>query len=165
AAMRQRRMEHLQENMASTSAGEIDRRAAVLRWWNYADPPLQSASDGCDTVGAVARDVDGHFAVAASTGGVAPGLLGRVGDTPLIGAGYYAGKAGAVAVTGTGEDIIPLLLAHTVYGWIAGGMAMQEALHAGVAQLPAGSDIGIIAVSRTESGHHSNRAMPTSDGH
>jgi beta-aspartyl-peptidase (threonine type) len=164
AEILQRRMDHLKAALQADSPKETAKRAAILRDWNYAGQPVPGASDGCDTVGAVARDADGHFAVAASTGGVAPALLGRVGDTPLIGAGYYAGKDGAVAVTGTGEDIIPLLLAHTVYQWIAGGMPLQEALERGVAQLPEGSDIGLIAVSRTESGHHSNRAMPTSNG-
>jgi beta-aspartyl-peptidase (threonine type) len=164
AEILQRRMDHLEAALQADSPKETAKRAAILRDWNYAGQPVPGASDGCDTVGAVARDADGHFAVAASTGGVAPALLGRVGDTPLIGAGYYAGKDGAVAVTGTGEDIIPLLLAHTVYQWIAGGMPLQEALERGVAQLPEGSDIGLIAVSRTESGHHSNRAMPTSNG-
>jgi hypothetical protein len=43
-------------------------------------------------------------------------------------------------------------------------MPLQQALERGVALLPEGSDVGIIAVSRTEQGHHSNRAMPTSNG-
>jgi beta-aspartyl-peptidase (threonine type) len=164
AALAQRRKAHLAEAMKAAGPQDTARRDAVLRLWNYPGQPVAGASTGCDTVGAVARDADGHFAVAASTGGVAPALLGRVGDTPLIGAGFYAGSDGAVAVTGTGEDIIPLLLAHTVYGWIAGGMPLQQALERGVALLPEGSDVGIIAVSRTEQGHHSNRAMPTSKG-
>lgn len=163
-AIRQRRIENLNKALEAYSPHETAKREAVLRLWNYASPPVPIATDGCDTVGAVARDSAGHFAVAASTGGVAPALFGRVGDTPLIGAGFYAGRDGAVAVTGTGEDIIPLLLAHTVYRWLAGGMPLQQALERGVELLPAGSDIGIIAVSRTESGHLSNRAMPTSNG-
>lgn len=161
SALAQQRLAQLEQ----ASAQDRDKRAAVLRLWNYPAPPAQQAhAAGCDTVGAVARDAAGHFAVAASTGGVVPALLGRVGDTPLIGAGFYAGSEGAVAVTGTGEDIIPLLLAHAVYGWIAGGIPLQQALERGVEQLPEGSDIGIIAVSRTEAGHHSNRAMPVSNG-
>jgi L-asparaginase/beta-aspartyl-peptidase (threonine type) len=163
-AIRQRRIDSLNKALKKSSSDETARREAVLRYWNYPGPPVPIATGGCDTVGAVARDAAGHFAVAASTGGVAPALFGRVGDTPLIGAGFFAGRDGAVAVTGTGEDIIPLLLAHTVYQWIAGGMPLQQALERGVELLPAGSDIGIIAVNRTESGHHSNRAMPTSNG-
>ncbi len=60
-----------------------------------------------DTVGAVAMDRAGHLAAGASTGGVAVMLPGRVGDTPLIGAGVYADNtAGAIAMTGLGESII-----------------------------------------------------------
>ncbi|MGP0593321.1 isoaspartyl peptidase/L-asparaginase family protein [Nitrospira sp. T9] len=60
-----------------------------------------------DTVGAVALDCAGHLAAGASTGGVAVMLPGRVGDTPLIGAGVYADDtAGAISMTGLGESII-----------------------------------------------------------
>jgi len=60
-----------------------------------------------DTVGAVAIDRAGHLAAGASTGGVAIMLPGRVGDTPLIGAGVYADNtAGAISMTGLGETII-----------------------------------------------------------
>lgn len=60
-----------------------------------------------DTVGAVALDRTGHLAAGASTGGVAVMLPGRVGDTPLIGAGVYADDtAGAISMTGLGESII-----------------------------------------------------------
>lgn len=159
-----RRCATLAANLGAASGQDAARRDAILRLWNYPSAPVPGMRRGCDTVGAVARDADGHFAVAASTGGVSPSMFGRVGDTPLIGAGFYAGSAGAVAVTGTGEDIIPLLLAYTVYGWIDGGMDLDGALRRGVDQLPAGSDIGIIAISRSASGQHSNRAMPTSNG-
>lgn len=60
-----------------------------------------------DTVGAVALDRAGHLAAGASTGGVSVMLPGRVGDTPLIGAGVYADDtAGAISMTGLGETII-----------------------------------------------------------
>jgi len=60
-----------------------------------------------DTVGAVAIDGAGHLAAGASTGGVTVMLPGRVGDTPLIGAGVYAdNSAGAISMTGLGESII-----------------------------------------------------------
>jgi len=62
---------------------------------------------GHETVGAVARDESGTFAAGASTGGISAMLPGRVGDTPLIGAGIYAdNEAGAVSMTGLGETII-----------------------------------------------------------
>ncbi len=67
------------------------------------------------TVGAVAIDGDGNVASGASTGGLRLMLPGRVGDTPVIGAGVYADNAlGAVACTGTGEDIIRLSMAKEI---------------------------------------------------
>lgn len=70
---------------------------------------------GLETVGAVALDRTGSLAAGASTGGIARMLPGRVGDTPLIGAGVYADdEAGAVSMTGIGEGIIRLAMAKTI---------------------------------------------------
>lgn len=66
------------------------------------------------TVGAVARDADGHLAAATSTGGMVNKLAGRVGDSPLIGAGTYADDtAAACSTTGHGEAMIRVCLAKT----------------------------------------------------
>ena len=130
------------------------------RFWNYKTPLQLPAGKACDTVGAVVRDAQGHFAVACSTGGSAPSLLGRVGDSPIIGSGFYAGPEGAVAATGIGEHIVRHLLAHTVYGWIADGMPLQQALQRGVDLFAPDVDIGLIAVSRLDAGTCSNHDMP-----
>lgn len=66
------------------------------------------------TVGAVALDGKGNLAAGSSTGGVAFMLPGRVGDTPIVGAGVYADENGAVSCTGRGEDIIRLALAKEI---------------------------------------------------
>ena len=77
------------------------------------------AGDGFDdevkygTVGAVAVDLEGHVAVATSTGGLTGKRWGRVGDSPLIGAGTYADdRAAAVSATGSGEYFIRAVAAH-----------------------------------------------------
>jgi len=64
-----------------------------------------------DTVGAVARDRSGQLAVACSTGGLAGKLPGRVGDTPILGAGLFVSRWGGAAATGHGEQIMRRLLA------------------------------------------------------
>jgi beta-aspartyl-peptidase (threonine type) len=65
------------------------------------------------TVGAVARDAEGHVAAATSTGGLTAKRWGRIGDSPLIGAGTYADdRAAAISCTGSGEHYIRLGLAH-----------------------------------------------------
>lgn len=68
-----------------------------------------------DTVGAVAMDKNGDLAAATSTGGTARKLRGRVGDSPIVGAGAYADNTlGAVSTTGWGESIMKVLLAKTL---------------------------------------------------
>ena len=79
-----------------------------------------------DTVGAVAKDGSGHFAVASSTGGASPMMLGRVGDTAIVGLGFYAGPVAAIAATGIGEEIIRRMLAKTVYDLIHEGKGARR---------------------------------------
>ena len=68
-----------------------------------------------DTVGAVAMDRSGHIAAGTSTGGPPGKYPGRVGDSPLIGAGVYADNAtGGVSASGMGEQIMKVALAKTV---------------------------------------------------
>lgn len=67
------------------------------------------------TVGAVALDCHGHVAAATSTGGITGKRFGRVGDSPIIGAGCYASdRACAVSCTGDGEYFIRMVMAHAV---------------------------------------------------
>jgi beta-aspartyl-peptidase (threonine type) len=74
------------------------------------------------TVGAVARDAQGHLAAATSTGGMVMKHPGRVGDTPIIGCGTYADdRLAAVSCTGHGERIIQLTLARHTADLVARG--------------------------------------------
>ena len=66
------------------------------------------------TVGAVAVDASGNLAAATSTGGVTNKRVGRVGDSPLIGAGCYANGTAAVSCTGSGEMFMRLLVAYDI---------------------------------------------------
>lgn len=67
------------------------------------------------TVGAVARDADGHLAAATSTGGVTGKRWGRIGDTPVVGAGTWADDRGcAVSCTGAGEYFLRAGVAHEI---------------------------------------------------
>jgi L-asparaginase/beta-aspartyl-peptidase (threonine type) len=160
ARQREEHRKILQELAGSVPAMPgVDNRL-FERFWNYKSPLQLPAGAACDTVGAVVRDAEGHFAVAGSTGGSAPSLLGRIGDTPVIGSGFFAGPHGAVAATGIGEHIMRTMLAHTVYTWIAGGMPLREALQRGVDLVDKDVDIGLIAVSRDDAGSCSNKDMP-----
>jgi beta-aspartyl-peptidase (threonine type) len=71
------------------------------------------------TVGAVACDKQGRLAAATSTGGIVNKHVGRVGDSPIIGAGVFADNAScAVSSTGYGEDFMRTVLAKTIAGYI-----------------------------------------------
>ena len=75
----------------------------------------------------MARHADGTFAVANSTGGTTLMLHGRVGDSPIYGAGLYAGPRGGVAATGQGEEIVKRLLCYRIYERMAAGASPEEA--------------------------------------
>jgi beta-aspartyl-peptidase (threonine type) len=76
-------------------------------------PPLDE-KDKLGTVGAVALDARGDLAAATSTGGMTNKLAGRVGDSPIIGAGCYADRTAAVSCTGDGEYFMRLTVARDV---------------------------------------------------
>ncbi len=89
-----------------------------------------------DTVGAIAVDRDGNFAVANSTGGTPNKWPGRVGDSPLIGCGVYADNdVGAAAATGSGEDLMRIVISKTACDLMAKGMTAQSAADAVITQL------------------------------
>ena len=89
------------------------------------------------TIGAVAVDVAGHVAAATSTGGITAKRWGRVGDSPLIGAGTYADdRSAAVSATGSGEYFIRAVAAHQLAERVRlGGQSLQEALDAVLADI------------------------------
>ena len=102
------------------------------------------------TVGAVALDARGHVAAATSTGGMTGKRWGRIGDSPIIGAGTYADDRGcAVSGTGWGEYFIRIGVAHEICARMRmNGTAPQEAADAVMAEVKAlGGDGGVIVVT------------------
>ena len=83
------------------------------------------------TVGAVALDAHGHVAAATSTGGMTGKRWGRIGDSPIIGAGTYADdRACAVSATGHGEAFIRVAVAHDIAARVRhGGRSLEDAVH------------------------------------
>jgi beta-aspartyl-peptidase (threonine type) len=102
------------------------------------------------TIGAVAVDGGGHVAAATSTGGLTAKRWGRIGDSPLIGAGTYADdRACAVSATGSGEYFIRVAAAHEVTARVRiGGEPLQQALDGVLADIQSlGGTGGLIAVA------------------
>jgi L-asparaginase / beta-aspartyl-peptidase len=114
-------------------------------------PPLNT-NKKYGTVGAVALDQYGNIAAGTSTGGMSDKKYGRVGDSPIIGAGTYAKNTTCgVSATGWGEYFIRLAVAHDISAMMDyAGLSLQEAADSVIMKkLPAlGGDGGIIAVDR-----------------
>ncbi|MCG6899403.1 MAG: isoaspartyl peptidase/L-asparaginase, partial [Gammaproteobacteria bacterium] len=89
------------------------------------------------TIGAIARDPQGNLAAATSTGGIVNKRMGRVGDSPIIGAGVYAdNETCAVSATGFGEDFMRSVIAKTISDFIyMKGMDARQATDAGIEYL------------------------------
>lgn len=130
-----------------------------------------AAGDSQGTVGCVAVDTHGNLAAATSTGGLVNKMVGRIGDTPLIGAGTYANQICAVSTTGKGEAIIRGTVARDVAALMEfKGLSLEEAAAYAVESVPKGT-VGLIAVSASgEVAISFNtfamfRACATEDGH
>lgn len=117
--------------------------AAMAQSWKRENPRL-------GTVGAVALDSSGALAAATSTGGTGQCYPGRVGDSPIIGAGTYCSRAVAVSMTGVGERIMVLLSAKRLCDLVAGGMELEASGRAVLAEIEtlAEASAGLIAVDR-----------------
>jgi beta-aspartyl-peptidase (threonine type) len=89
------------------------------------------------TIGAIARDPDGNLAAATSTGGIVNKRMGRVGDSPIIGAGVYAdNETCAVSATGFGEDFMRSVISKTISDFMyMKGMDAEQATQAGIEYL------------------------------
>jgi len=104
------------------------------------------------TVGAVARDADGHLAAATSTGGMTNQLPGRIGDSPILGAGTWADDAScAVSATGRGERFVRAAFAHEVdAGMRLAALSLRAACENALARVAAlGGGGGCIALARS----------------
>lgn len=115
------------------------------------------------TVGAVARDSSGHLAAATSTGGMQGKLPGRVGDSPILGAGTYADDRGcAISGTGVGEYFIRLSLAQSISALCRANNSPQQAadhlIHRDLPALPGGEG-GVIVVGSTGAPIWSNNTL------
>lgn len=103
------------------------------------------------TIGAVARDKDGHVAAATSTGGVVGKLPGRIGDSPIVGAGTLADNdSAAISATGDGEGILLVGLSYRIAHAIASGVAAEEASRAAleVLEKKGAATGGVIVIDR-----------------
>ena len=149
-----KRWEQLQRALSSQQM-VLDHGGAAQ---SHSDDPLDPDRK-FGTVGAVALDLQGNLAAATSTGGMTNKQVGRVGDSPLVGAGCYANnETVAVSCTGTGEVFIRTLAAYDVSAQMEyGGRTLQQAtanvIHDKVQELEGSG--GLIAIDS-----HGNVVLP-----
>ncbi|NRA45210.1 MAG: isoaspartyl peptidase/L-asparaginase [Oligoflexales bacterium] len=107
--------------------------------------------DKFGTVGAVALDQYGHIAAGTSTGGLANKMMGRVGDSPIIGAGTFADdKTCGISATGKGEEFIRHTIAAQIhYDMLYNQASLKSAVKKAVHETLESNTGGIIAVSKT----------------
>jgi beta-aspartyl-peptidase (threonine type) len=139
------------------SAFVTEKQQARLR----ASPVAKPEDRG--TVGAVCLDSEGRLAAATSTGGITGQPPGRVGDSPLIGAGTWADERAAVSCTGDGEVFIRVGVARWLAAMISDGVAVEEAAERALTEVNRlGGKGGLIALDRDgrASLPFSTQAMP-----
>ena len=118
-------------------------RAAYEAWTRKGATPSNSA-----TVGAVVCDGLGRLAAATSTGGMLGKWSGRVGDSPIIGAGTYADRNLAVSCTGIGEAFMRAVTAKGLAARVSSGESLEAAVTAALAEiLELGGSGGLICVN------------------
>lgn len=149
---------------------EFDRYAHVVS--ETFNVTASGKSSEHDTVGAVAMDLRGDLAAATSTGGISLKRVGRVGDSPLIGAGAYSDNSlGGVSCTGHGESIAKVVLAYRALSQLqssggggGGNEDLEEALRASLGYMleRVGGRGGMIGISKngTTAMHFTTPHMP-----
>ncbi|KAI3463831.1 hypothetical protein Pfo_020494 [Paulownia fortunei] len=127
---------------------QIDYTQPIQKVEEEASLPIGDSQIG--TVGCVAVDGYGNLAAATSTGGLVNKMVGRIGDTPIIGAGTYANSFCAVSATGKGEAIIRATVARDVAALMEyKGLSLKEAATYVIEECAPRRTAGLVAVSAT----------------
>ena len=119
-------------------------RKAWLKWKkDQGDKDDLDPNDDHDTISLLAQDLDGNLAAACTTSGLAFKIPGRVGDSPIIGAGLYVdNEIGAAGATGRGEEVLKAAGSFLVVELMRQGYSPQDACE--------------VALGRTVSRHNGN---------
>ena len=126
------------------------------RLYNKSNDPMPGGPDNHDTIGMMAMDASGNLSGACTTSGLAYKMHGRVGDSPVIGAGLYVdNEIGAATSSGVGEEVIRIVGSHLVVELMRQGMkpeaACKEAVERIVKRSPEKSktiQVGFIALNK-----------------
>ncbi len=124
--------------------------------YNKSNDPMPGGPNNHDTIGMMAMDANGNLSGACTTSGLAYKMHGRVGDSPIIGAGLYVdNEVGAATSTGVGEEVIRIVGSHLVVELMRHGikpeMACKEAVERIIKRSPERSktvQVGFLALNK-----------------
>ncbi|XP_027339182.1 isoaspartyl peptidase/L-asparaginase-like [Abrus precatorius] len=127
---------------------QIDYTQPIQNGTKEETPIVANGDSQLGTVGCVAVDSNGNLASATSTGGLVNKRVGRIGDSPIIGAGTYANELCAVSATGKGEAILRATVARDVAALMEfKGVSLKEAANCVVHERTPKGTVGLVAVS------------------
>ena len=118
-----------------------------------------------DTIGMIAMDATGNLGGSCTTSGMAFKMRGRVGDSPIIGAGLFVdNEVGAVTATGQGEDVIRMCGSHSVIEYMRQGMSPEQACKAAVEKIarikgPGAKEIQVAFIAINKKGETGGYAL------
>lgn len=113
-----------------------DAKKSYEKWLKKAEYKPVINIENHDTIGMVAMDAAGNLSGSCTTSGMGFKMRGRLGDSPIIGAGLFVdNEVGAVTATGQGEDVIRVCGSHSVVEYMRQGMSPEEACKAAVEKI------------------------------
>jgi len=114
----------------------VDAKKAYEQWLKKAEYKPVINIENHDTIGMVAMDAAGNLSGSCTTSGMGFKMRGRLGDSPIIGAGLFVdNEVGAVTATGQGEDVIRVCGSHLVVEFMRRGMTPEQACKAAVEKI------------------------------
>lgn len=130
-------IENTKSSSTAPHAGDLAQGAVVGGPEYVASPArLPDGEWNHDTIGMIAMDAAGNLSGSCTTSGMAFKMRGRVGDSPVIGAGLFVdNEVGAVTATGQGEDVIRICGSHSVVEYMRQGMSPEAACKAAVEKI------------------------------
>jgi N4-(beta-N-acetylglucosaminyl)-L-asparaginase len=152
-------------NIENTKSSSSVEPAAAGDWAAAAPARLPNGEWNHDTIGMVAMDASGNLSGSVTTSGMGFKMRGRVGDSPIIGAGMFVdNEVGAVAATGQGEDVIRVCGSHAVIEFMRQGMSPEQACKAAVERIARikkekAKDIQVAFIALNKKGEHGAFAL------
>lgn len=143
----------LEQGFKKTNLLTDESRQEWIEWLKTSDYQLKINIENHDTIGMIALDEHGNLSGACTTSGMAFKMRGRIGDSPIIGAGLYVdNEVGAATATGHGEEVVRVVGSHLVVELMRNGLSPQEACEEAVKRIKKKFEIRKMDMNETQIG-------------